>query len=197
MTEAQINRVNCPRCEREIDAAEEQCVYCGARLKRSFVRRMLERFCAPSTDEHKISQAVSKGKRPSMTSPEDLGVYLKHAIGDEEFALMIVGVLEKIGRDGSIFVKRGGEGNPYSVEYRTSEPPAHMSRGDVAKRIGELTKVLDSAKSPIEEERLQEELAQLVGTSATIWVNSSSQEDLDKASLLLEKTVQAIERVFG
>ncbi|KPJ59682.1 MAG: hypothetical protein AMJ46_10035 [Latescibacteria bacterium DG_63] len=189
--------MKCPRCKREIESGQKNCSYCGAEIKRPLIRRLLEGLTAPETDEQQIARAVATGKKPRIASTEDVGLYLKHAIGDEKFALILAEAMGKIGKDGCLRIKRGGEGDPYSVEYTYSELPQHMSGREIAKRVQELRRALAQAKSPIEEERLQEELVRLSETTATIWVNSSSEEDLDKADLLLEKAIEALRRFSG
>jgi hypothetical protein len=156
---------------------------------------LLDRIAAPPTDEHQIAQAVSTGRKPRIASTHDMGLYLKHAIGDEAFALLIAEVMGKLGKGGCIRIKRGGEGDPYSVEYTTYELPEHMSRKEIAKRTEELRRSLAKVKSPIEQERLQEELVQLCGTSAIIWVNSPLEEELEKAERLLQRAMEALSKI--
>ena len=189
--------MKCPRCNRELESGLKQCSYCGARIKRSPLRRLLDRLNVPKVDEGKFAQSMATGQPPRIASAEELRLYLKHSIGDEEFASLLIQILQKIGGGGAIQIKRGGDGNPYSVEYTYLEPPQHMSRSEIAERIEELRWALSQAKSPIEQERLEEELAQLAGTSATIWVNSSSRQDLDKANQLLQEAMEALNKLSG
>jgi chaperonin GroEL (HSP60 family) len=140
---------------------------------------------------------MATGQSPSIASIEELRLYVKHSIRDEVFATLLMEIFQKIGGGGAIQIKKGGDGSPYSVEYNFSERPKHMSRGQVSERMEELKSALSEVESAIEEVRLQEELAELTGASAIIWVNSSLEQELDKAKRLLQNAMEAIDRAVG
>ncbi len=188
--------MKCSRCHRELEEGLKQCNYCGAKVKRFSFRKWLERLGTPKPDEEKLVRGMATGQLPDISSVEELRLYLKHSIRDEEFASLLVEIFQKIGGGGAIQIKKGGDGNPYSVEYSFSERPKHLPRSQISQRMDELRWALEQAKSTQEEERLQEELSELAGASATIWVNSPSDQELEKARRLLQNAMDAVDRAF-
>jgi hypothetical protein len=52
-----------------------------------------------------------------IRSRKDLTDFFQQETGDQELALLLTDVAEKIGKMGYIDVRQGGSGNPYAVEY--------------------------------------------------------------------------------
>jgi hypothetical protein len=130
-------------------------------------------------NEEKIANAVAAGEIPTIESSEELEIYLKYKIKDAEFAKIFTQILNKIGRDGAIEIKKGGDGNPYQVEYVPSRLRKMMSKKEIKKRKKEIIEILDmdSSLSDVEIQKYQEELAQLSDNHAIIWINSKNSED--------------------
>ena len=128
-------------------------------------------------DEEKIANAIAAGKKPTINYLKEMEVYLKYKIGDAEFAEIFVQILEKLGRNGAVEIKKGGNGNPYQLEYVPSELRKTMTKKEVKKRINEIIERLENDKllSEDEIEKLQNEVSQLADCHAVIWVNSTTQ----------------------
>jgi hypothetical protein len=145
-------------------------------------------------NEEKIANAVADGEIPKIESSEELEIYLKYKIKDAEFAGIFTRILNKIGRDGVIEIKKGGDGNPYEVEYVPSKLRKMMSKKESKKRKKEIIEILnmDSSLSEVEIQKYQEELAQLSDGHAIIWVNLKNSKDF---SLKEEMFAQAVNTI--
>jgi len=149
-------------------------------------------------NEEKIANAVAAGKIPTIESSEELEVYLAYKIKNAEFAKIFTRILYKIGRDGVIEIKKGGDGNPYRVEYVPSSLHQMMSKKEIKKRQQELIETLDTdnSLSVAEVEKYQEEIAQLSGSHAIIWVNIGNDEDFISKENMFAEAVSATTKAF-
>jgi hypothetical protein len=149
-------------------------------------------------NEEKIANAIAAGKKPTISSPKELEVYLKYKIGDAEFAQIFVQTLEKLGSNGAVEIKQGGNGNPYQLEYVPSELRKTMTKKEIKKHINEITERLEKDKSLSEDEieKLQNEISQLVNCHTIIWVNSSTQDAFAKKEQLFANAVCAVKEAF-
>ena len=74
-----------------------------------------DRLAFPSTAaEQRPTQSADV---PRIRSKKDAIAFFQQETGDQELALLLIDVAERIGRDGCIDVRQGGSGNPYAVEY--------------------------------------------------------------------------------
>lgn len=149
-------------------------------------------------DEEKIANAIAAGKKPTINSLKEMEVYLKYKIGDAEFAEMFVQILEKLGRNGVVEIKQGGNGNPYQLEYVPSELRKTMTKKEIKKRMNEITERLENDKllSEDEIEKLQNEVSQLADCHAVIRVNSTTKEEFAKKEQLFADAVCAVKEAF-
>ena len=143
-------------------------------------------------NEEKIDNAVAAGEIPTIESSEELEIYLKYKIEDAEFAKIFTQILNKIGRDGAIGIKKGGDGNPYQVEYVPSRLRKMMSKKEIKKRKKEIIEILDmdSSLSDLEIQKYQEELAQLSDGHAIIWINLTNSEDFSLKEEMFAEAVK-------
>lgn len=149
-------------------------------------------------DEKRIRKAVAAGEVPQITSVKDLEVYIGCSIEDEEFARLLVGIMGRLGRDGVIGIEKGGQGDPYEVEYDSSGVSEMMSKKERKARIDEVRAILvNESLSEDDLRRRQEELARLVGKRATIWVNCQSDEEYRLREDMFAAAVEVIERFCG
>ncbi len=148
-------------------------------------------------NEEKIAKAIAVGKTPTIGSSEELKIYLKYKIKDEEFSKIIVQIFDKIGRDGVIEIKRGGDGNPYQVEDVPSRLSKAMSKRERKKRTKEILEILDTDNFLSDEEihKYQEELANLSSSHIIIWVNSESDEEFKLKEDLFVEARKAMEEL--
>ena len=144
-------------------------------------------------NEEQIADAVTAGRIPLIKSSKELEIYLKYKIKDAEFAKIFTEILNKIGRDRAIEIKKGGDGNPYRVEYVSSGLRKMMSKKEIKKREKEIIEMLDAENSlsDVEIRKYQEELAQLSDVHAIIWVNSKTDEDFKLKEDIFAESVNA------
>ena len=149
-------------------------------------------------NEEKIANAVAAGEIPTIKSSEELEIYLAYKIKDAEFAKILTRILYKIGRDGAIEIRKGGNGNPYRVEYVPSSLRQMMSKKEMKKRQQELIEALDTdnSLSVTEVEKYQEEIAQLSGSHAIIWINVENDEDFILKENVFAEAVSATTKAF-
>jgi hypothetical protein len=168
--------------------------------ERNFIQKINLLLRPGKTRENRIVKALASGETPSINSLKDLEVFLKHKMGNEEVAILIRKIIKKIGYKGQVEINKGGDGNPYKVEYRVLELLDPISRQEVEKRILELRKSIDEADHQIKQEELQKELLRLASQSfivvATIWINSFSQEDFEKRKGLIEKAFRTATEIL-
>jgi len=147
-------------------------------------------------DEEKIASAIAAGKTPTVSSSKELEIFLKYKIGDAEFAKIFTQILDKIGRNGTVDIKKGGDGSPYQVEYVSSGLRKMMTKKEVKKRTTEIIERLekDNSLSDKEMQKLQKELAD---SHAIIWVNSKTREDFVIKEQLFSNAVIAAEQVLS
>ena len=148
-------------------------------------------------NEKTIADAVAAGKIPSINSHEELEVYLRYKLKDEEFAKLFTKIMSKIGRDGVIEIKRGGSGSPYQVEYVSYNTFEIMTKKDKRKRIQEIIKFLKSDISASADQQHQEELARLSDNHAIIWVNSKNDEDFKLKEDMFVEAVDAVAKTYS
>jgi hypothetical protein len=92
-----------------------------------------------------------------------------------------------VGYKGQVEIKKGGDGNPYKVSEREFE-----------KRSKELTELTEQNGLPFEREYLEKKLDQLLEQSilATVWINSSSEEDFERRKGLIEKALETAREIL-
>lgn len=148
--------------------------------------------------ERKIANSSALGKKPTISSQKELEIYLKCKVGDAEFAKIFAQALGKLGRNGTIEIKKGGDGNPYKLEYVSPTLRKTMKKKEIKKRMSEITEIFekDNSLSKDEIEKLQNELSQLADYHAIIWVNSTNQEDFAKKEQLFANAVSAMQEAF-
>ena len=128
---------------------------------------------------------------PRIRSRKDVIAFLRQETGNQELALLLTDVAERIGRDGCIDVRQGGSGNPYAVEYeeRTEEECAADRRSpwEIKAEIDRLKEALKRATSDGECDRLERQIALLAGAIGTIWVNVTPSANYERQrSLIIE-----------
>ncbi len=192
--------MKCPCCKEIIRFDQTQCAYCGKTIERNFIQKLILFLRTTEPHEQRIAKALASGEMPSINSLKDLEVFLKHKIGNEEVAILIRKIINKIGYIGQIESKQGGNGNPYKVKYRELELLDDISRQQLEKRIKELRRSIDETGHPIKREELQKELGQLIVQSfiaiATIWINSSSEEDFERRRGLIENAFKTAAEIL-
>jgi hypothetical protein len=149
--------------------------------------------------ERKIANAIALDKKPTISSQKELEVYLKCKVGDAEFAKIFAQALEKCGRNGTIEIKKGGDGSPYKLEYVSPGLRKTMKKKEIKKRMSEITEIFekDNSSSKDEIEKLQNELSQLVDYHAIIWVNSTAQEDFSEKEHLFAEAIHVMQGLFS
>lgn len=150
-------------------------------------------------NEEKITKAAAEGKPISLSSSEQIELYLKYRIKDAEFAKIFFQIFEKSGCNATIEIKKGGDGNPYQIEYVVPEPQEKLTKKEKKERIKAIIKYMEDNNSLSENERhkLQDELAQLSDSHTIIWVNAKTQEEFDEKEQLFVDTISAVKQIFN
>ncbi len=177
--------MECPHCNKYISSQNTHCIYCGAKIERSFMRKFRDFFGNKDIDGERFIQSLANGKPPLIKSPRELELYIKYRVQDEEVAVIISEALGKAGSEGVIEVKRGGNGKPYKVEYISNILPPNISK-EVKDRKKQLLQRMKMDLTQNERENIQSELAQLVPHRVIIWVSSFlSKEEFDAKEKLM------------
>ena len=149
--------------------------------------------------EKKIADAVTAGRIPSIGSDKELEVYLRCKLKDEEFAKLFAKIMSKLGHDGVVEIKKGGSGNPYQVEYLSSNTFEIMPKIEKKKREQEIIELLesDSSISATRQQEYRNELAQLSDSHIIIWVNSKSDEDFKLKEDIFVEAIDTMKKAFN
>ena len=149
-------------------------------------------FHLGGSNEDRISEALAASGTPSIGSPKELETYLAHKTNDAEFAKVFVAIMDKTVEEVAIEMKRGGDGDPYQVEYVKSKSFKKMTKKEVKKRKQQIVESLerDHGLAPDDVDKLQNELAQLADHHAIIWVNSPSEEDFSAKERLFSDALR-------
>jgi hypothetical protein len=153
-----------------------------------------ERLAFPSTDaEQGPAQAADV---PRISSRKEAIAFLQRETGDQGLALLLIEAAERIGRDGYIDVRQGGNGNPYAVEYeeRTAEEVAADRRTsrEIRAELDRLKEALRSATSDDERDRLERQIAWLAGGICTIWINVTPSADYERQRRLIKESFRKL-----
>lgn len=188
--------MECPYCNKYISSQLNHCIYCGGKIERSFIRKFLDFFGNKNIDEEKFIKSLANRKSPIIKSKRELELYVRNRVQDEEAAVIISEAFEKAGSEGIIEVKRGGNGNPYKLEYISNIPPINISK-ETKDRKKQLLQRIKGNLTKNERENIQSELAQLVHHRITIWVNSflSAEEYNVKEKLMMDALEAAREGI--
>lgn len=150
-----------------------------------FRSRDAKRRSAPSTDA------------PRIKSKKELVDFLQQEIGNEELALLLADVVERIGREGFVDVKPGGTGNPYAVEYdhRLEAEQAADKRTfkEVAAELEAIRTALKRAITDDERDRLERQRARLAGGMAILWINVKSPAEYERLRGRIKHTLRKLE----
>jgi hypothetical protein len=179
-----------------------------------------DRLAFPST-------AAEQGptQLPNVTrirSKKDLIAFLQQETGDQELALLLADVAERIGKDGCIDVRQGGSGNPYAVEYAervgeldrlkealkgaTSDDERdrlerqiawlagldQRSCGEIRAELARLKEALKTTTSDDEGDRLERQIALLAGDVCTFWINVMLTADYERQRRLIKETFRKL-----
>lgn len=156
-------------------------------------------FHRDKRDQSKIAETVFAGETPVIGSYEDMETHLKQKLNDAELAGIFVELLERLGKDGAFEIKRGGDGDPYRVEYVRSALRQTMTRRRIKMRKKEILARLrtDHLLSEYDIKRLQDELAQLADRHAIIWINVQTNEEFRAKEDLFCQAVGAARKLFA
>ena len=163
-------------------------------LLRLFRMPQDERLAFPSTAaEQRPTQSADA---PRIRSRKDAIAFLQRETGDQELALLLFDVAERIGRDGYIVVRQGGSGNPYAVEYeeRAEEECAadQRSPGEIRAELDRLKQALRRATSDDDRDRLERQIAWLAGCICTFWVNVTPSADYERQRSLIKESFRKL-----
>ena len=192
--------MQCPYCKKYISSRKSYCIYCGGKIERNFVCRIWEFFSRERIIEEKFFESLASGKPPVIKSPQELELYIKYRVQDEEAAVIISEALGRGGREAVLEVKRGGDGKPYGIQYIPNKLPSNMSHKEVKDRIEQLLQRIrnENNLTAHEKEDIQSELAQLAHYHVIIWINSPSKEEFDaKEQLIMSAMRAATEGITG
>lgn len=158
-----------------------------------------ERLAFPSMDAGQ--PPTQSADVPQIRSRKDAIAFLQRETGDQELALLLFDVAERIGRDGCIDVRQGGNGNPYAVEYeeRAEEERAADKRSpwEIKAEIDRLKEALKRATSDDERDRLDKQIALLAGAICTIWVNVTPSADYERQRRLIKESFGKLKSAAG
>lgn len=159
---------------------------------------------------------------PRIRSKKDLIAFLQQETGDQQLALLLADVAERIGKDGCIDVRRGGSGSPYADEYAervgeldrlkealkgaTSDGERdrlqrqiawlagldQRSFGEINAELDGIKKALKTATSDDERDRLERQIALLAGDICTFWINVTSSADYERQRRLIKETFRKL-----
>lgn len=192
--------MKCPRCKATIGFDQRQCSFCGKRIEGNLFQQLILFLRSFRSREDRIAKAVASGEMPSINSRKDFKLFLKHKIGNEEVAIVVPKIINKLGYKCQVEVKKGEKGNPYKIEYEVLELLDKVQRQALEKRVMELRKSIDDTDQPMAREELGKELFRLVDQSysarAIIWIHSSSEEDFERRKSLIEKAFKAAREIF-
>ena len=149
--------------------------------------------------ENRIADKVAAGKKPAISSYKELEIYLANKINNAEFTKVFVAIMNKTGDEAAIEIKRGGEGNPYQVEYIKPKLSKKITKKEVKARKQQIIAQLggDNSLSQENVEVLQSELAQLSGNRVILWVNSPTEEDFCTKEDLFTEAMNETRELFG
>ena len=128
-------------------------------------------------------------KTPVIRSKRDLVAHLGSVVNDAQVASLIGDVLERTGLDGRIEIKRGGQGQPYAVEYpapQRMEKPTNV----LVSEIEHFKKLVAQAASDSEKDWWRQQLAEAMGLIAVIWIQTDSQDAFDAKRQLVARAHQ-------
>jgi hypothetical protein len=134
--------------------------------------------------DHLLKDRRTPVRGPVRSKQEFVG-YVQRVVGDKPLAELLGDVVERTGRDGYIYVRQGGNGNPYQVEYKTDASIAHLPTRDINLRIEELKKALRQAGSEEEKDQLRQKIAEFAGGVAVVWIHVASQAEFEQKRQLL------------
>ncbi len=153
-----------------------------------------DRLAFPSTAAEQ--EPTQSADVPRIRSKKDAIAFFQQETGDRELALLLIDVAERIGKLGFIDVKQGGNGNPYEVEYehRSEEERAADPRSgrEIKAEIDRLKEALKSATSDDERDRLERQIARLVGGVAVFWINVTSSADYERQRRLIKESFRKL-----
>jgi len=160
-----------------------------------------------------------------IRSKKDLIAFFQRETRDQQLALLLADVAERIGRDGCVDVRQGGSGSPYADEYAervgeidrlkealkgtTSDGERDRLEGQIAwlagldhKTFGEINAELDGLKEALktttsddERERLGRQIALLAGDICTFWINVTSSTDYERQRRLIKESFRKLKDV--
>ena len=131
------------------------------------------------------SFAVPPSSRPTrIRSHKDIVAFLHYDTGDGVLASFLGEIIEKIGYDGYVEVKRGGEGKPYFVEYGGYVSDGRHPR-DIQSEVRALKNAFDVATTSQERDLIERGIAELVGGYCCVWINTLLLDDFDKTRSLI------------
>jgi hypothetical protein len=142
-------------------------------------------------------RAARSADAPRIKSKKELMDFLQQEIGNEDLALLLGDVVERIGREGFVDVKPGGTGNPYAVEYdhRLEAEQAADKRTckEVAAELEATRAALKQATTDDERDRLARERARLAGGVAILWINVRSSVEYERLRGRVKHTLRKLE----
>ena len=186
--------MECLHCNKYISSHKTQCIYCGGKIERSFIRKFRDFFSNENINEDKFIESLANGKPPIIKSRRELELYVKYRVQDEEVAVVISEALERTGHEGVVEIKRGRDGKPYKIECISNKLPSNILSKEVKERKEQLLQRMGNRDDLTKNERenIQSELAQLVDCHVIIWINSFlSKEEFDAKEQLIMNALEA------
>ena len=123
---------------------------------------------------------------PKIRSKKDLIFYLQGFYQDAEAITCMTDVLERIGPDGYVVIKRGGGGTPYKAEYQDFSKFKDVPTEEIKRRINQLKEEQRQVTSELEKDYYQQKIAEAGGGLATIWIKSDSEGEFTIKQKLLK-----------
>jgi hypothetical protein len=151
-------------------------------------------FRIPRDDPYTATEQgpTQSADAPHIRSRKDAIAFLRQETGNQELALLLTDVAERIGRDGCIDVRQGGSGNPYAIEYdeRAEEERAADRRSpwEIKAEIDRLKEALKRATSDDECDLLERKIALLAGAVCTFWINVTPSADYERQKRLIKES---------
>jgi hypothetical protein len=131
-----------------------------------------------------IFKRRSTADRSRIRTKHDVVAFFQEATKDADLAAFLTDVLDHTGRHGYIEVRRGGSGMPYAAEYQPC-PSDDRSQADIQAELSNLQESLRTAISDDERDRIERQIAQLVGGVCTVWINTMLSADFEERSRLV------------
>lgn len=123
--------------------------------------------------------------------------FLQQELGDEELALLLADVVERIGREGFVDVKPGGSGNPYAVEYdqrlEAEQTADKRTFKEVADELETIRTALKRAIADDERDQLERHRARLAGGIAILWINVKSSAEYERLRGRVKHSMRKLE----